>query len=195
MSKVQRQTTISRLIGEHEVTSQPQLIELLAERARLETELSGEKESLAALLRSTYALGKLDTLKLVLAQDQLADTGRLLAYHTQLQRVRLSRITHARELLRSLQQVQLDTKAAKAALAETPETGTVGELFGATGSAMMASRRWDRRRPDMPIPCAMSLPSTAGLRRSSLPCAGGVPKPAPGAMGGSGTAMAVITDF
>jgi len=31
MSKVQRQTTISRLIGEHEVTSQPQLIELLAE--------------------------------------------------------------------------------------------------------------------------------------------------------------------
>lgn len=30
MSKVQRQTTISRLIGDHEVTSQPQLIELLA---------------------------------------------------------------------------------------------------------------------------------------------------------------------
>ncbi len=32
MSKVQRQTTISRIIGDHEVTSQPQLIELLAER-------------------------------------------------------------------------------------------------------------------------------------------------------------------
>ena len=31
MSKVQRQTTIARLIGDHEVTSQPQLIELLAE--------------------------------------------------------------------------------------------------------------------------------------------------------------------
>ena len=31
MSKVQRQTAISRLIGDHEVTSQPQLIELLAE--------------------------------------------------------------------------------------------------------------------------------------------------------------------
>jgi transcriptional regulator of arginine metabolism len=30
-TKVQRQATISRLIGEHEVTSQPQLIELLAE--------------------------------------------------------------------------------------------------------------------------------------------------------------------
>ena len=29
MSKVQRQATITRLIGEHEVTSQPQLIELL----------------------------------------------------------------------------------------------------------------------------------------------------------------------
>ena len=31
VSKVQRQTTISRLIGDHEVTSQPQLVELLAE--------------------------------------------------------------------------------------------------------------------------------------------------------------------
>jgi transcriptional regulator of arginine metabolism len=31
MSKVQRQATITRLIGDHEVTSQPQLIELLAE--------------------------------------------------------------------------------------------------------------------------------------------------------------------
>ncbi len=30
-TKVQRQTTISRLIGDHEVTSQPQLIQLLAE--------------------------------------------------------------------------------------------------------------------------------------------------------------------
>ena len=31
MSKVQRQATITRIIGDHEVTSQPQLIELLAE--------------------------------------------------------------------------------------------------------------------------------------------------------------------
>ncbi len=31
MSKVQRQTTIARLIGDHEVISQPQLIDLLAE--------------------------------------------------------------------------------------------------------------------------------------------------------------------
>lgn len=30
MSKVQRQTTIARLIGDHEVTSQPQLIDLLS---------------------------------------------------------------------------------------------------------------------------------------------------------------------
>jgi murein hydrolase activator len=109
-------------LAEKAAAEEARLIELLAERTRLETELSGEKESLAALLRSTYALGKLDTLKLVLAQDQLADTGRLLAYHTQLQRVRLSRITHARELLRSLQQVQLDTETAKAALATLRQT-------------------------------------------------------------------------
>ncbi|MGE4072678.1 MAG: murein hydrolase activator EnvC [Lysobacterales bacterium] len=109
-------------LAEKAAAEEAKLIELLAERTRLETELSGEKESLAALLRSTYALGKLDTLKLVLAQDQLADTGRLLAYQTQLQRVRLSRITHVRELLRSLQQVQQDTETAKAALAALRKT-------------------------------------------------------------------------
>lgn len=32
MSKVQRQSTIARLIGDHEVTSQPQLIELLTDQ-------------------------------------------------------------------------------------------------------------------------------------------------------------------
>ena len=92
-------------------------VELIAERARLETALSGEKESLAALLRSTYALGRLDTLKLVLAQDQLADTGRLLAFQTQLQRVRVTRIDRVRDLLQALEALRIETTSAQTALA------------------------------------------------------------------------------
>ena len=112
----ERNRTLMRLAEEAQA-EEDKLIDLLAERTRLETGLSGEKESLAALMRSAYALGKLDTLKLILAQDQLADTGRLLAYHEQLQRVRLSRIGYVRELLQALQKVQEDTELAKTALA------------------------------------------------------------------------------
>lgn len=122
LAKIERQIaarnrTLQRLAGEV-AAGEAKLLELQAERARQETELSGEKESLAALMRSTYALGRLDTLKLVLAQDQLADTGRLLAYQEQLQRVRLTRIDRVRELLRSLQALQTETETARIALEE-----------------------------------------------------------------------------
>lgn len=122
LAKIERQIaernrTLQRL-AEEAAAAEAKLLELQAERARQETELSGEKESLAALMRSTYALGRLDTLKLVLAQDQLADTGRLLAYQGQLQRVRLTRIDRVRELLRSLQALQTETETARIALEE-----------------------------------------------------------------------------
>lgn len=106
-----------RALTDQAAVLETRLTELYAERARQETELSGQKASLAALLRSAYALGRLDTLKLVLAQDQLADTGRLLAYQSQLQRVRGERIGHVRDLLATLNQLQTDTGNAQVALA------------------------------------------------------------------------------
>jgi septal ring factor EnvC (AmiA/AmiB activator) len=122
LAKVERQIaernrTLKRL-GEDAAAAEAKLLELQAERARQETELSGEKASLAALMRSTYALGRLDTLKLVLAQDQLADTGRLLAYQAQLQRVRLTRIDRVRELLQSLKALETETETTRIALEE-----------------------------------------------------------------------------
>jgi len=97
--------------------AEARMIELQAEQVRLETDLSGEKSALAALLRSAYVLGRLDTLKLVLAQDQMSDTGRLLAYSTQLQNVRVSRIDRVRNLLAALAKLKVDTEAAANALA------------------------------------------------------------------------------
>jgi septal ring factor EnvC (AmiA/AmiB activator) len=112
------------------------LTELIAERASQETQLSAQKESLAALLRSTYALGRLDTLKLVLAQDQLADTGRLLAYQAQLQQVRLSRIGMVRDLLKSLDALKVETEAARAEL----------ETVRAAEAENLAALQEERRR-------------------------------------------------
>ncbi len=102
-----------RALAAESAEADARLTELLAERARQETSLSDQKASLAALLRSTYALGRLDTLKLVLAQDQLADTGRLLAYQQQLQRTRVQRIATVNRLLESLAALQQETRLAR----------------------------------------------------------------------------------
>lgn len=122
LAKVERQIAernrVLNQLGADAAAAEARLVELQAERARQETELSGQKESLAALMRSAYALGRLDTLKLLLAQDQLADSGRLLAYQSQLQRVRLAQIGRVRELLGSLKALQTETETTRTALEE-----------------------------------------------------------------------------
>lgn len=124
-----RKASLKRL-AENMALEEARLIELQAESARLETDLSGEKSALAALLRSAYVLGRLDTLKLILAQDQMSDTGRLMAYSTQLQRVRMSRIGRVRELLAGLASVLADTETARKTLAalRALEEQTLAEL-------------------------------------------------------------------
>ena len=117
----ERNRTLKKL-ADNVATAEAHMTQLQAESARLETELSGEKSALSALLRSAYVLGRLDTLKLVLAQDQMADTGRLLAFSTQLQRVRVSRIDRVRALLDSLAKVKSETEAAAHALAAVRES-------------------------------------------------------------------------
>jgi len=59
--------------------SQLQLLE--SEKQALETKLVKQKQSLAALIRSAYAVGKSPTLELVLSQDKISDSSRALAYH------------------------------------------------------------------------------------------------------------------
>lgn len=125
-----------RQLADEAAALEARLTELIAERASQETQLSAQKESLAALLRSTYALGRLDTLKLVLAQDQLADTGRLLAYQAQLQQVRLSRIGMVRDLLKSLDALRVETEAARAEL----------ETVRAAEAENLAALQEERRR-------------------------------------------------
>lgn len=81
-------------------TQEARLRELEAEAGALEVRLSGQREALAALVRSAYALGRHEQLKLLLAQDRISDLARVLAYHRYVQADRGERI---RGLLDELQ--------------------------------------------------------------------------------------------
>lgn len=69
-----------------------ELERLEGERAALELRLGKQREALAALLRSAYALGRHEQLKLLLAQDRIDALARVLAYHRYFQRDRVARI-------------------------------------------------------------------------------------------------------
>ncbi len=60
--------------------------DLLAEK------LGKQREALAVLLRSAYALGRSEELKLLLQQEDVATVARVLAYHRYFQRARVNRI-------------------------------------------------------------------------------------------------------
>lgn len=83
-------------------TTETELQQLQRRQAELEAGLSGQREALAALVRSAYALGRHEQLKLLLAQDRMADLARVLAYHRYFQADRQERIAGLIEELREL---------------------------------------------------------------------------------------------
>lgn len=83
-------------------TSEIELQRLQEKQATLEAGLSQQREALATLVRSAYALGRHEQLKLLLAQDRMADLARVLAYHRYFQADRQQRITGLIAELRDL---------------------------------------------------------------------------------------------
>ncbi|MGY0558996.1 murein hydrolase activator EnvC family protein [Lysobacter sp. A421] len=74
------------------VASQAKLDEVQARRDALNENLDTRREELARLIRAAYAQGDAAPLKLLLAQDRVADASRLLTYHRYLQSDRAARI-------------------------------------------------------------------------------------------------------
>ena len=83
-------------------TTETELQQLQVQQRELEAGLSGQREALATLVRSAYALGRHEQLKLLLAQDRMTDLARVLAYHRYFQADRQERIAGLIEELRSL---------------------------------------------------------------------------------------------
>ena len=68
------------------------LAQLQQRRSDLESTLGAQRRELATLLRAAYTVGSDAPLKLLLAQDRVADASRVLTWHRYLQRDRAQRI-------------------------------------------------------------------------------------------------------
>lgn len=95
---------------------QNKLDDLLKRRAVLDDRLEDQRDALAALLRSAYAMGRGEELKLLLAQDKAADIARMLAYYRYFEHARLGEIDALMKNLDALATVQNDIETQTAAL-------------------------------------------------------------------------------
>lgn len=99
-----------------------ELQRLQAERTAMEQRLGKQREALATLLRSAYALGRHEQLKLLLAQDRIEALARVMAYHRYFQRDRVNRIdtllAELAELAELVQQVRTQRETLDASRAE-----------------------------------------------------------------------------
>jgi murein hydrolase activator len=82
------------------------LEKLKQRRDTLSAKLGKQREALAVLLRSAYALGRSEELKLLLQQEDIGAIARVLAYHRYFQRARVDRIDNLLVDLRQLADLQ-----------------------------------------------------------------------------------------
>ena len=99
-----------------------ELEKLEVEKAALQARLGDQRAALADLLRSAYALGRHEQLKLLLAQDRVDDLARVLAYHRYFQKDRVARIETLLRELRGLAEIGRAVTAKREELAGTRRT-------------------------------------------------------------------------
>jgi septal ring factor EnvC (AmiA/AmiB activator) len=115
----ERVASSSRALYEAEnelAREQTALAELGARRNDLLRQQATQRRELAALLRAAHAQGDQAPLKLVLAQDRVADAQRQLVYYRYLQRQRLQRTAALSAELAELERVEAQIAAKRSAL-------------------------------------------------------------------------------
>lgn len=100
-------------------TQESELAELEVKRGELNTRLGTQREALATLLRSAYALGQHQQLKLLLAQDRIESLARVMAYNRYFQRERVARIDGLMDELEALARVVQQVRDQRLALDES----------------------------------------------------------------------------
>lgn len=83
-----------------------ELAELEQQHQDLKTRLDNQRQALAVLLRSAYALGRHEQLKLLLAQDRVESLARVMGYHHFVRKGRVARIQALLEQMQALARVQ-----------------------------------------------------------------------------------------
>lgn len=105
-----------RALDQQLARQQSKLDDLLAQRTTLDGQLKDQRDALAALLRSAYAMGRDEELKLLLAQDRVDRVGRVLAYYRYFESARLREIGDLLRNLDALAKLQADIETATATL-------------------------------------------------------------------------------
>jgi len=110
-----------RALDQKLAAQQGRLDGLVARRDALEASLKDQREALAALLRSAYALGRNEELRLLLMQDDVDSIGRLLAYYRYFERARIGEIDRLLKDLDALAQVRREIEDETAQLQQSRE--------------------------------------------------------------------------
>jgi septal ring factor EnvC (AmiA/AmiB activator) len=95
---------------------QASLAQLQQRRDALQSTLGARRAELATLLRAAYTVGSAAPLKLMLAQDRVADASRVLTWHRYLQRERVQRIAALTAQLRELDTLERQIVQQRSAL-------------------------------------------------------------------------------
>jgi septal ring factor EnvC (AmiA/AmiB activator) len=95
---------------------QASLAQLQQRRDALQSTLGARRVELASLLRAAYTVGTAAPLKLMLAQDRVADANRVLTWHRYLQRERVQRIAELTAQLRELDTLEQQVVQQRSAL-------------------------------------------------------------------------------
>ncbi len=95
-----------RALDQKLAVQQGKLDQLVVQRDALDVKLKDQRDALAALMRSAYAMGRGEELKLLLAQERIDTVGRMLAYYHYFEHARVGEISGLLKDLDALAQVQ-----------------------------------------------------------------------------------------
>ena len=131
-----------RTLDQKLIAQQDKLADLQAQRTTLNAKLKLQRDTLAVLLRSAYALGHDEELRLLLAQDDAGKIGRMLAYYRYFEHARIAQISALLNDLEALVQVQ------QAIDSETANIKASREERAADALRLQAERRRTPSRAD-----------------------------------------------
>ncbi|MET3931949.1 septal ring factor EnvC (AmiA/AmiB activator) [Lysobacter sp. OAE881] len=129
---------------------QASLAALQEQRSQLQQRMATQRQELAQLLRAAYLQGQDAPLKLLLAQDRVADGNRMLAYYGYLQRDRTRRIAELDAQLRELDEVEQAIVQRRSELDRTREQqrSQLGKLQSARKERASLVAQLDKRYED-----------------------------------------------
>jgi septal ring factor EnvC (AmiA/AmiB activator) len=114
-----------RAMDQQLAAQQAKLDDLVGQRSVLEAKLKDQRDALAALLRSAYAMGRDEELKLLLAQDSIDDISRMLAYYRYFERARVHEIDGLLNDLAALARLQTEIEQESAQIKQARDERAV----------------------------------------------------------------------